>query len=98
MLTGAAVNRAERFGMVIDGADALIVGHTHKSWESHPGKLKIDSHNNRITVKPFHVVNTSSWLNFGGYACRKLLLPSSHVSQEIILSGTSKKIQVVVGG
>ena len=29
MLTGGAVNRGERYGYVVDGMDALIVGHTH---------------------------------------------------------------------
>ena len=98
VLTGGVVNRAERFGYAIDGADALIVGHSHKPFLSHPGKLKIDTQNNKVSVKPFHVVSCSSWLQFGGYACRKMLLPTSHVSQKILLSGTSKDIKIIVGG
>lgn len=97
ILTGGAVNRAERFGCAIDGADTLIVGHTHKPFNTYPGKIKIDANNNRVSVKPFHVVNCSSWLEYGGYACRKMLLPSAHVAQKIILSGKSKEIKILVG-
>lgn len=98
ILTGGALNKAERFAYVLDGCDLFVQGHTHKSVESHPGKIKIDAQHNRVTIKPFHVVNCSSWLEFGGYACRKLLLPSAHVTQKILLSGTSKNIQIIVGG
>lgn len=97
IMTGGAVNRAERFAYALDGCDIFIQGHTHKPWVSHPGKIKIDSQNNRVSVKPFHVVNASSWLEFGGYACKKLLLPSSHVAQKIVLSGTSKNIKIEIG-
>jgi predicted phosphodiesterase len=57
ILTGGAVNRGERFGYVIDGMDALIVGHTHKPFTTQPGKIKIDPHNNLVTIKPFKVIS-----------------------------------------
>lgn len=98
ILTGGAVNKAERFGYCIDGTDMMIVGHTHKAFDTYPAKIKINAFNNSVTVKPFYVVNCCSWLYYGGYAARKLLLPSGHVAQKIILSGTSKDIQIVVGG
>lgn len=97
MLTGGAVNRAERFGFAIDGADALILGHTHKPFVTHPGKVKIDAFNNKVTVRPFHVVTCSSWLEYGGYALRKMLLPSTHTAQRIVLSGKSKEIKIILG-
>lgn len=98
ILTGGAVNRSERFGYAIDGVDALITGHTHKPFVSHPGKIKVDTNNNKVSIKPFHIVTCSSWLTWGGYAARKQLLPSTHVSQQILLSGTSKDIKIILGG
>lgn len=98
ILTGSAVNRAERFAYALDGCDVFIQGHTHKAFVSHPGKIKIDAFNNKVSLKPFHVVNASSWLEYGGYACKKLLLPSSHVAQRIVLSGTAKNIKIEIGG
>lgn len=98
ILTGGAVNRSERFGYAISGNDILITGHTHKPYTTHPGKIVIDSRNNKVSIKPFHVVSCSSWLEFGGYAARKNLLPSAHIGQKIILSGKSKNIKIEIGG
>ena len=96
ILTGSAVNRNERFGYVIDGADCLIVGHTHKPFITQPSKIKIDTHNNLVSLKPFKVVSSTSWLSYGGYALTKMLLPSSHAPQVIKLCGNAKKIEVTM--
>ena len=96
MATGGAVNRNERFGYVVDGADCLIVGHTHKPFVTQPSKIKIDTHNNKISFKPFKVVSSTAWLDFGGYAAQKMLLPSSHAPQIITLCGKSKEIKVTM--
>lgn len=94
--TGAAVNRNERFGYVIDGCDALIVGHSHKPFVTQPFKIKIDPYNNKVTMKPFKVITSSSWVEFGGYAAQKMLLPSGHVPQRITIFGKTKKIEVTM--
>lgn len=96
MLTGGAVNRNERFGYVIDGMDCLVVGHTHKPFVTQPSKIKIDPYNNKVDIKPFKVVSSSSWLNYGGYAAQKMLLPSSHAPQTITLCGNRKDIKVTM--
>lgn len=96
ILTGGAVNRNERFGYVIDGMDCLIVGHTHKPFVTQPSKIKIDPFNNKVDIKPFKVVSSSSWLNYGGYAAQKMLLPSSHAPQVITLCGNRKDIKVTM--
>ena len=95
-LTGGAVNRNERFAYAIDGADVLIVGHTHKPFVTQPAKIYIDKYNNQVSVKPFKVVSTTSWLSYGGYAAQKMLTPSSHVPQTITLCGTKKEITVTM--
>lgn len=94
LLTGGIVNRAERFGYAIDGADVLILGHSHKPFTTQPGKIKIDPHNNKVTIKPFKVVSASSWLDYGGYAARKNLLPTTIAPQIIKLSGSKKDIKI----
>ena len=87
VLTGGGVNRSERFGYVFEGLDALIVGHTHKPYVTQPGKLTIDPRNNKIAIKPFKVVSATSWLDYGGYAAQKMLLPSTHCLNTITLRG-----------
>ena len=96
ILTGGAVNRNERFGYVLDGSDALIVGHTHKPYVTQPSKLKIDAQNNKVSIKPFKVVSTTSWLGYGEYAAQKMLLPTSHAPQTIKLCGRRKEITVTM--
>lgn len=96
ILTGGAVNRGERFGYVIDGMDALIVGHTHKPFITQPGKIFIDKQNNQISVKPFKVICATSWLEYGGYAARGMMLPSSHCLQTLTLRGKKKEMIVTM--
>lgn len=95
ILTGSAVNRAERFGYVLDG-DILIVGHTHKPFVTQSMKIKIDTHNNKVSFKPFKVVSTTSWLDYGGYAAQKMLPPTSIAPQIIKLYGKRKHIEVTM--
>lgn len=94
--TGAAVNRNERFGYVIDGMDCLIVGHTHKPFVTQPSKIKINPYNNTVSMRPFKVVSSTSWMSYGGYAARSMLLPSSHAVQTITLTGKHKEIVVTM--
>lgn len=92
--TGAAVNRNERFVYTIDGTDALLVGHTHKPYVAQPGKIYIDPYNNKISIKPLKVIVATSWLDYGGYAARKQLMPASHAPQIITLHANKKLITV----
>lgn len=94
VMTGSAVNRAEKLGYVLDGVDALIVGHTHKPFTTQPGKLKVDPQHNKVVLRPFKVISCSSWLNYGGYAARNNLLPSTHTEQRLILSCNEKKMRI----
>lgn len=96
--TGAAVNRNERFGNVIEGLDCLVVGHTHKGTVSKPSKIVIDRRNNCVTMGYYTVISMTSWLNYGGYAMQKMLLPS-HVADpqrlKLHMSQKSKRIEVL---
>ena len=96
-LTGSAVNRAERFAYVFDGVDVLVVGHTHKRFDTTPIKIRVDSRNDRITHTPYLVASSGSWMSYGGYAAQKQLLPSAsgREGQNIItLSGRGKGISL----
>ena len=96
ILTGSAVNRGERFGYVIDGMDALIVGHTHKPFTTQPAKILIDPRNNIVTLKPFKVICATSWLGYSDYAMQKMMLPASHCLQTMTLRGNKKEIVVTM--
>lgn len=93
--TGASVNRDERFGNVIDGLDCLVTGHVHKGFISKPAKIVIDSHNKTVTMKHYVVISCVSWLNYGSYAARSMLLPANVCAPQkltLISKQKSKKI------
>lgn len=87
--TGAAVNRDERFGNVIDGLDCLVTGHVHKGFVTKPAKIIIDPRNDIVKLSSYTVVSCISWLNYGGYAARGMLLPA-HVCEPQKLTLSSK--------
>lgn len=96
--TGSAVNRNERFGNIIEGLDCLVVGHTHKGTVSRPSKIVFDSQQNLVSVKSYVVISSVSWLNYGGYAAQKMLLPSDTCRpQKLKLSANThrKDIEVI---
>ena len=98
IFTGATVNRNERFGNVVEGLDCLVVGHTHKGTITRPNKLVFDNRRGVVTVKSYVVVSSVSWLNYGGYAAQKMLLPAETCRpQKLVLSGdkNNKNIEVV---
>ena len=93
--TGAGVNRNERFGNVIEGVDALVVGHTHKGAVTKPSKIVVDARQDTACVKSYTVVSSVSWLNYGGYAAQKMLLPAETCNpQRISLYKNNKRIEV----
>lgn len=94
ILTGGSVNRTERTAYFLDGVDCFISGHTHRPYVTQPSKIKVDTHNNIVTIRPIKVVSMTSWLSWGGYAAQKLLPPSSHAPQMITLKGNKKEIKV----
>lgn len=96
--TGATVNRNERFGNVIEGLDCLVVGHTHKGTVSKPSKIVIDRKNDKVSMDHYTVVSMVSWLNYGGYAMQKMLLPA-HVADpqklKLHMNHHNKRIEVI---
>lgn len=95
-LSGGVINRNERAGYALDGVDLVLVGHSHKPMMSQPAKIVVDSRNNKVSVVPFKVVVASSWLDYGDYAARKMLLPASRCLQTINLSAYRKEITVTM--
>lgn len=90
--TGASVNRDERFGNVIDGLDCLITGHVHKGFVTKPSKIILDTRAKLVKMSHYTVISCVSWLNYGGYAARGMLLPAQVCDPQVInLSGGRTK-------
>lgn len=94
--TGAAVNKNERFGNVIDGLDCLVTGHVHKAFITKPGKICIDARNRYVSMKHYTVISCVSWLNYGGYSAQKMLLPAKTCDpQKLKLVASQKGKQII---
>ena len=61
---------------MVDGLDCMVTGHVHKGFITKPAKVVIDLNNRKVTMKHYTVVSCVSWLNYGGYAARNMLLPA----------------------
>lgn len=88
--TTNAAMRAERFGMAIDGVDAIIAGHIHKPQDFPVGKYVVDKHNERVTTKPFEVYICTSWMENSGYGVTKLMQPTVFSLSHLELRGKKK--------
>jgi predicted MPP superfamily phosphohydrolase len=95
-MTGAAVNRNERWGNVIDGVDCVIAGHTHKGAITRPSKIVIDEVNDLVTIKDYVVLSCVSWQNFGAYPLQQMMQPTTVARpQSIRLISRPKEIELV---
>ena len=94
-MTGAAVNRNERWGNVIDGVDCVIAGHTHKGAITRPSKIVIDDVNDLVSLKDYVVLSCVSWQRYAEYPLQKMLLPAATGTPQILhLSDKQKNIEV----
>ena len=94
--TGAAINSTERYGNVIEGCDCIITGHVHKGFVSKPSKIVIDARNGTVSMRHYLVVSCVSWLNYGGYAARSMLLPAQICDPQrlhLVASKANKRIE-----
>ncbi len=95
--TGAAVNRNERFGNVIDGLDCLVVGHVHKGFISKPSKIVVNLRTNQVSTKHYVVISCVPWLNYGGYAAKAMLLPAQACDpQKLRLTANGKRTKKII--
>ena len=91
---GSSANRAQTFGMAIEGIDCLITGHTHKPVTFPVSKLVFDS--GHVLQRQFVVAVASSFLDYGGYPIQKMIPPTAHTTTEIVLNYTTKKKSIRV--
>ena len=95
-MTGAAVNRNERWGNVIDGVDCVIAGHTHKGAITRPAKIVIDDVNDIVSIKDYVVLSCVSWQSFGAYPLQQMMQPTTVARpQSIRLISRPKEIELV---
>ena len=76
LVHGKTMNKQKWFSYSIEGIDAIIGGHLHQGNVAKNGKLVFTTSNN-VKIRPFVNMTATSWLKFGGYAARELMMPSA---------------------
>ena len=88
--TTNAAMRTERFGMAIDGIDAIVAGHIHKPQDFPVGKYVVDKCNEKVSVKPFEVFICTSWMENSGYGVKGMMAPVVFSLSHFELRGKKK--------
>jgi predicted phosphodiesterase len=93
---GSVINNLELYAMTLDGADVVIVGHSHRRFGYKFSPRVFDPRNNIVKQVDRLCVVSSSWQDFGGYAARKMLIPGTKGAEPIILNGRVKSAKAVI--
>jgi Predicted phosphohydrolases len=92
---GAKANALERVSNVIN-ADICILGHTHLPMVFKSSIFTVDTVNSGVFEKDITYINMGSTLGYSGYAEKLSLKPSSKANPTLILSGLTKKVEVIL--
>lgn len=94
VLTGGAVNKAERYAYTLEGVDALITAHIHKPLNTTPSRWVVDSRRNIMKEVPLDIIVATSWTGYSNYAAKKMMPPVSNILQKITIRGDKKEIEI----
>lgn len=83
---GGKVNRLADLASIVD-ADIYIHGHTHLPVVFKNSFYRVSSTNSSVALVDKLFVNTSAWLNYGGYGDKAGFKPASKASPVIYLDG-----------
>jgi predicted phosphodiesterase len=92
---GASRGKVENFIPYVDGMDVFLSGHTHTASSNFPAKIVMDMQNEVVRLVPITPIVVPSFADYGGYAMKGLLKPTSnHLFPVVELSGTEKGVKV----
>lgn len=78
--------------LYIDGIDFAAYGHDHAPKSQPRGKLVYDCRNKAIIQKDIEIIDSGSFLTYGGYAAEKGYVPNSTKLFCLILGGDRDKV------
>ncbi len=79
----------------VDGIDFAAYGHDHCPKDQPRSKLVYDNKNKFVTLKDIEIIDSGSFLTYGGYAADSGYRPSSSKCYKLILDGKTKEITSV---
>ena len=84
---GGKVNRLADLASIVD-SDIYITGHTHLPLVMKEGFFRVSGSNSSVALVDKLFINTSAWLNYGGYGDKQGFKPTSKKTPVIYLDGT----------
>lgn len=79
----------------VDGIDFMAFGHDHDPKDHPRAKLVWDAKNKRVTVRSVEVIDSGSFLTYGGYGPENGYRPLSDKLYKLVLDGERKRMQSV---
>jgi predicted phosphodiesterase len=92
---GGKANRLNDLAMVCD-ADVFIVGHTHTPMIFKDSFIRTTPGANSAEIVERTYINTTAWLDYGGYGARQAYTPSAVSCPVITLDGRKKQVSVSI--
>ena len=81
----------------VDGIDFAAYGHDHEPKDHPRAKLVYDPQNKMVTQKTIEVIDSGSFLNYGGYAVSSGYRPLSAKIYKLVLTSGREKRMFTVG-
>lgn len=79
----------------VDGIDFAAYGHDHDPKDHPRSKLAYDSKNKIVVQKDIEVINSGSFLMYGGYGVKAGYRPLSNKCYKLVLCGKNKSMKTV---
>lgn len=79
----------------IEGVDFVGFGHDHDPKDHARSRIGFDSKNKTCYHRDIEVVNSGSWLEYGGYGADSGYRPQASKLYKLVLSGKEKSIQTI---
>ena len=76
----------------VDGIDFAAYGHDHDPSDHARSKLVYDAKNKAVVQKDIEVIDSGSFMTFGGYAVKGACRPKSRKCYKLIFNGKKKEI------
>lgn len=92
---GGKANRLNDLAMVCD-ADIFIVGHTHTPMMFKDSFIRLAPNTDGAVLVERTYINTTAWLEYGGYGARQAYTPAAISCPVITLGGTRKHVSVEI--
>lgn len=94
MLIGAGLNKSEPLAITM-GVDLMITGHTHRPMTAPTMRFECDMAKGVMVAKEIRLLVSTGYLDYAGYASRKMLKPVSIRPNKAILNCREFDISVL---